>query len=271
MRVGFVQLAPILADRDATIAKIDRLLEGVDLPDLLVFPELCNSGYNFTSPRQARQLAETVEDSIFLAYLAEICRRAGCFIVTGINELAGESLYNTAVLLGPDGYIGKYRKLHLFLNEKDIFRPGDLGLPVFDLGFCRLGMLICFDWIFPEAWRVLALQGADIICHPSNLVLPGMAQRGVSVHAMTNRVYIILANRTGAERELSFTGCSMVADPSGDTLAAADDRIEGISATEIDVEKARNKRVTTRNDIFADRRPREYQSLTDSLPAETDE
>jgi predicted amidohydrolase len=271
MRVGFVQLAPVLADRDATIVKIDRLLAGVDLPKILVFPELCNSGYNFTSPQQACQLAETVENSVFLAYLAEICRRAGCFIVTGLNELDGESVYNTAVLLGPDGYIGKYRKLHLFLNERDIFRPGDLGLPVFDLGFCRLGMLICFDWIFPEAWRVLALQGADIICHPSNLVLPGMAQRGVGVHAMTNRVYIILANRTGAERDLSFTGCSLVADPSGDTLVAVDDTAEGVFATGIDLEKARDKRVTARNDIFADRRPREYRLLTELDIPEVDQ
>jgi len=263
MQVGFVQLAPVLMDPDATIAKIERLLSGVSLPEILVFPELCNSGYNFANAEQARQASETVGESVFLQYLGGLCRHSGSHIITGFNEKGGEDLYNTAVLLGPQGYIGKYRKLHLFLNEKDYFRPGNLGLPVFDLGFCRLGMLICFDWIFPEVWRVLALKGVDMICHPSNLILPGLAQRGVGVHAMINRVYVILANRTGSERELSFTGCSMIADPRGNTPAAADDVEEGIFTAEIDIDMARDKAVTARNDVLADRRPEEYILLTE--------
>lgn len=271
MRVGFVQLAPVRADRDATIAKIDRLLQGGQLPELLVFPELCNSGYNFTDSRQARATAETVRDSAFLKHLQRICHQSGCHIVTGFNERDGDALYNTAVLLGPDGLVGKYRKLHLFLNEKDHFQPGNLGLPVFDLGCCRLGMLICFDWIFPEAWRVLALRGADVICHPSNLILPEMAQRGVVVHAMTNRVYTILANRTGQEGNLSFTGCSLIAGPTGETLAAAGETEEGIFTATIEIEMARDKHVTARNDIFADRRPREYRSVTELPASEAEE
>lgn len=263
MQVGFVQLAPVLGDQDATIAKIDRLLSGVKLPEILVFPELCNSGYNFTTAEQARQTAEMVGESAFLSYLEELCRRSGSHIVAGLNEKDGEDLYNTAVLLGPQGYIGKYRKLHLFLNESDYFRPGNLGLPVFDLGFCRLGMLICFDWIFPEVWRIMALKGVDVICHPSNLILPGLAQRGIGVHAMINRYYVILANRTGTEGQLLFTGCSQIAGPRGDILAAAGDVEEGIFTAEVDIDLARDKAVTTHNDVLADRRPEEYILLTE--------
>ena len=262
IRIGFVQLTPVLGDREATMAKIDRLISGVQLPEVLVFPELCNSGYNFTSREQAGQTAETIADSVFLQYLKKLCRRSERYIITGLNERDGDDLYNTAVLLGPQGYLGKYRKLHLFLNEKDYFQPGNLGLPVFDLGFCRLGMLICFDWMFPEAWRVLALKGADIICHPSNLVIPDAAQRGVVAHALVNRVYVVLANRTGAEENLSFTGCSLIADPHGNTMAAADDTAEGIFIAQIDIGAARDKKVTPRNDVFADRRPKEYNLLT---------
>ncbi len=261
MRVGFVQIAPILGDRDATIAKIEGLLAEQKLPDLLVLPELCNSGYNFSGPEQARELAEDPQNSPFLDFLAGYCRRDNCYIITGLNERAGEKLYNTSILLGPEGILGKYRKLHLFLNEKDYFTPGDLGLPVFVIGDIKIGMLICFDWIFPEAWRVLALKGADIICHPSNLVLPGMAQKGIAVHAMINRYYVILANRMGSEGNLTFTGLSTIVDPTGAVLTQATAEEECCQVVEIDPERARHKNVTARNHVLADRRPDEYRLL----------
>ena len=120
-----------------------------------------------------------------------------------------------------DGIAGHYRKLHLFVNEKDIFEPGDLGLPVFDRPYGRVGMQVCFDWAFPEAWRVLALKGADVICHPANLVLPGLAQSALPIYALTNRVFIATANRVGTEGELTFTGTSLIADPGGRVLSQA--------------------------------------------------
>ena len=116
--------------------------------------------------------------------------------------------------------IGKYRKVHLFMNEWDIFEKGNLGFPVFDFGICKIGMLICFDWIFPEVWRILALKGADIICHPSNLVLP-YAQQAVPVHGMINRTFNITANRIGIERGIKFTGESIISDPEGKIIKKA--------------------------------------------------
>ena len=179
MRIAYVQFAPALADRETTIDRLRPLLDECREADLIVLPELCNSGYCFTDRRQAIGAAEPFERSRFVEFLAEHCRRRDCRIVSGLNERDGSALFNSAVFVGPDGPVGRYRKLHLFKDEKDIFEAGDLGLPVFDCGQTKIGMLICFDWMFPEAWRVLMLEGADIICHPANLVLPELAQRVV--------------------------------------------------------------------------------------------
>jgi predicted amidohydrolase len=260
--IGFVQFAPVLGNLQATIERIEELSTQCAGADLLVLPELCNSGYNFASKEQAWATSEEIAGSDFIRYLESLCARLGCHIVSGMNERCGSHLYNTAVLVGPQGYVGKYRKLHLFFNEKDFFEPGDVGLPVFDIGASRIGMLVCFDWIFPEAWRVLTLKGADIICHPSNLVLPGLAQQAVPVHALINRIYVVTANRVGSEGDLTFTGMSTIADPRGQVLAQGSRTHPEVSRVEMDISLARTKDITARNNLFDDRRPQEYQLLT---------
>jgi predicted amidohydrolase len=261
LKIGYIQFGPRLGDLDANLEILGNLLLEASDADLIVLPELCNSGYNFASEEQARTLSEEIGAGRFSRFLEEQCRTHGMHIVSGINERAGDRLYNSSILVGPRGIEGTYRKLHLFKNEKDFFTPGDRGLPIFEVGSRRIGMLICFDWIFPEAWRVLALKGAEVICHPSNLVLPGFAQRAIPVHAMINRIYIVTANRTGTENEITFTGGSLVADPKGDVLVEGprEGRHVGIAAIEADL--ARNKKVTDRNDVFEDRRPEEYDLL----------
>jgi predicted amidohydrolase len=261
LKIGFIQFAPVLGDVGTTMEKLDRLLDSSERADLIVLPELCNSGYHFADRDQAWDTSEEVGQSRFITYLTSKCREANLFIVSGFNERAGKHLYNSAVLVGPEGYVGRYRKGHLFMNEKDYFLPGDEGIPVFDTGKCRVGMLVCFDWIFPEVWRVLALKGADIICHPSNLVLPGLAQRAIPLHAMTNRVYIVTANRIGTERDLTFTGRSVIADPKGEILIEGSEAGEEICIIEIDPALAREKMITPRNHLFEDRRPELYQEL----------
>jgi predicted amidohydrolase len=169
-------------------------------------------------------------------------------------------LYNSSLLIGPGGLIGIYRKIHLFWDEKDIFSRGNKGLPVFDIGHCRIGMLVCFDWIFPEVWRILALKGADLIGHPANLVLP-YAQRVIPAYSIINRIYIALVNRTGREGSLLFTGKSLVSDPRGEILASANESEDQILLAEIDPGLARQKQVTPRNDAFGDRLPEEYREI----------
>jgi len=121
-------------------------------------------------------------------------------------------------------------------------------------------MLVCFDWIFPEAWRILALKGAEVICHPSNLVLP-YAQQAVPVQGMMNRTFNITANRIGIEREITFTGQSIISDPNGKILCKASAEKEEIICTKLDLSLARNKMITPRNHIFNDRLPTEYSFL----------
>ncbi len=265
MRVGFMQFSPVLGDVESTIQIISRLMQQANEVDILVLPELCNSGYNFMSKEQAWETSEQVHDSEFIRYLESTCSKNNLHIVSGFNEREKDVLYNSAVLIGPGGYLGRYRKLHLFDNEKDFFLPGNGGLPVFDIGTCRLGMLVCFDWYFPEIWRILALKGADVICHPSNLVLPGLAQKGVPVHALINRVYSITANRIGTEGDLTFTGLSTIADPKGNVIAQASESHEEVMMVDIDVSLARDKKITSRNDVLKDRRPEEYSLLTEKI------
>ena len=263
MKIGFIQFAPVLGDVQATIRKIDGLIDQTKTTDILVLPELCNSGYNFTSFEEAWETSEEIENSIFINYLLSKCKQFNLYIVSGFNERDNKNLYNSAILIGPEGYIGKYRKLHLFMNEKDYFKPGNIGLPVFDIGLCKIGMLVCFDWIFPEVWRIVALKGAEIICHPSNLVLPGLAQKAVPIHALTNRIYTITANRIGTEGNLSFTGLSTIANPNGDILFQASRTEEETVIKDIDIRLARDKIITKKNDLFSDRRPEEYSLLTE--------
>ena len=264
MKIGFIQFAPVLGNLQSTIRKIDRLSSLCTTADILVLPELCNSGYNFNSYEHAWETSEEIEGSTFVRYLESICARHNLYIVSGFNERDSNSLYNSAILVGPKGYIGKYRKLHLFMKEKDYFKAGNIGLPIFDIGLCKLGVLVCFDWLFPEVWRILALKGVDIICHPSNLIIPGLAQRTIPVHALTNRVYIVTANRIGTEGDLLFTGLSTIANPKGDILVQASQSKEEVGITDMDVGLSRDKMITPRNDIFSDRRPEEYSFLSES-------
>lgn len=260
VKAGFIQFQPILGDLQANISTLSHLIEQASDADLIVIPELANSGYNFENKEQAIKLAENANSSMFIEFLTSKARKFNMHIVSGFNEIDGGKLYNTSVLINPNGLIGKYRKMHLFMNEFDFFEKGNLDFPVFDLGFCKMGMLICFDWIFPEAWRILALKGADIICHPSNLVLP-YAQQAVPVQGMINRYYIITANRYGTERGVTFSGNSFISDPYGKTLFKAQSNEDIVKTMDMDISQSRNKMITNRNHALNDRIPENYNYL----------
>lgn len=252
-RLGFVQFAPRIGDVAGNLATIERLLRRRSRADLWVLPELATSGYVFRTRAEAR--AAAVDPIPRLKALADRHRAA---LLVGFPERVGGRLYNSAALVVPKGRARIYRKTHLFLNEKDIFAPGNLGLPIFRVRGVRIGVMICFDWFFPEVCRTLALKGAEIVCVPSNLVLKGYATRGVVVHAMTNRVFMALVNRTGRERGISFYGQSMIISPDGKVLAKAARRNESVKVVTINPRDARDKRITPRNDLFRDRRPELY-------------
>ncbi|HEX9934949.1 MAG TPA: nitrilase-related carbon-nitrogen hydrolase, partial [bacterium] len=195
--------------------------------------------------------------------LAAACQWKGLHVVAGMVELSDGALYNSAVLVGPDGWIGTYRKIHLFWREKNWYSPGNLPYGVWDIGKAKVGLMVCFDWIYPEAARSLALQGAEILCHPANLVLPHCPDAMIT-RSLENRVFSITANRTGSESRdkgpvLKFIGKSQVLGVKGEVLFRMSDSEEDARSVEIDPLAARNKKMLDSNDLFADRRPDLYR------------
>ena len=262
IKIGFYQFCPTFGDKRANLHKIAEAMGKVEV-DLLVLPELCTTGYLFTSQDEVNELAEPIPGPTTL-FLENITRRKHCWVVLGMAERdeISKKCYNSAVLIGPDGYTATYRKAHLFFEEKLYFAPGDTPFRVYDLGIAKIGMLVCFDHFFPEATRTLALAGAQIICHPSNLVLPGKGQQITRVRAMENRIFWVLANRYGVEerggKKLLFTGESQIVAPSGELLAQAPPDREMLQIVEVSPAQADDKKVTAMNDLFADRRPEMY-------------
>lgn len=263
MRIGFLQFSPEFGAVKRNLDFIAKRLEGV-AADLVVLPELGNSGYLFVAQKEVASLAETVPGPT-TEFLHEVARKNDVHLVLGLPERDGDRFYNSAVLVGPSGLIGSYRKVHLFYEEKRYFQPGNRGFPVFEFNGVKVGLLVCFDHLFPEAARALALQGAQLICHPSNLVLPTKAQLSTRVRAMENRLFWVLCNRFGTEdrgdKRLTYTGESQVVDPDGQVLVGAPQAGEALSVVEIDPAQALDKHVTRLNDLFEDRRPQVYQAL----------
>ncbi len=260
MKIGFFQFSPQIGDIQSNRRRIVDAVRDSDA-DLLVAPELATSGYFFASTEQARSLSESIPGPT-TETLAEITAKTGTTVVVGLPELYQDTLYNSAVVIGPDGLIGTYRKIHLFNEEKLHFTPGKEGFFAFELKGVKVGVLICFDHMFPEAARTLALRGVQIVCHPSNLVLPEYGQLTSRVRALENRMYWVLTNRWGTEevgeRALTFTGTSQVVHPRGRVLIRADAAADDISAVEINPEESLDKNVTKYNHLLDDRRPEYY-------------
>jgi 5-aminopentanamidase len=264
MRIGVYQNNPEFGQVEKNVLRAVMELSAADA-DMIVMPELFNTGYQFVSREEALDLAEEIPSGRTCEVLSDVALSRNMYLIFGIAELDGGKLFNSAAVIGPDGFIGTYRKSHLFYEEKNIFDPGDTGFTVFDIGMARLGVMICFDWWFPEAARSLALLGADIICHPSNLVLPD-CQKAMVTRSLENGVFSATANRIGSESRggkdaLMFTGESQILDNRGTVLANMTRDNIGISVVDIDVYKARDKSITTMNDRFKDRRPELYNNI----------
>jgi predicted amidohydrolase len=267
MQIGIYQNNPHFGQVDNNIQQAIEALNGVEA-DLVVLPELFNTGYQYTSRKEADALAEDIPSGKTCKALLDVARSKGMFLVFGLAEKAGSHLYNSAAVVGPEGFIGSYRKTHLFLEEKYFFEPGDTGFRVFDIGPASIGVMICFDWWFPESARILALLGADIICHPANLVLP-QCQQAMFTRSLENGVFSATANRIGTEsrggkKPLIFTGTSQILDNRGSILTRLGEKETGLSVVQIEPKLARDKKITPMNDRFLDRRPDLYGTLLKS-------
>jgi predicted amidohydrolase len=262
--VGAVQTSPVFGDKSANRDEIENLLHSQEA-GLWVLPELALTGYEFRGRDEAFELAEEVPNGESTEWLISLCKQKNCVAVMGIVEREGDKVYNACVMVGPNGMLGKYRKLHLFDKETQRFDPGDLPYPVIDIGSARVGMMICYDWFFPEAARTLALKGAQIIAHPTNLVMP-YCQQCMRTRTLENHVFAITANRVGEEdhddRLIKFTGRSQILSILGDTLAYGNENQPVCLTAEINPLEADNKMINQYNDLLKHRRPEFYHPET---------
>jgi predicted amidohydrolase len=262
MRIAVVQFSPRRGDLVGNVDRIEQILGGVEA-DLCVLPELCSTGYLFTRREELLPLAEPPGDGRLGAMLWEYVESSGTAVIAGYAEKSSDGkLFNSALAMTEDGALVNYRKAHLFYREREVFQPGNTPFPVFDLKGTGIGIMICYDWRFPEVARTLRLRGAQVIAHPSNLV----ASRKLwvptnSVRALENRVFIATANRGGKEasdgEELTFSGGSAVFDVNGSIIASLDND-DGVIVVDIDPDRALQTSFNGINDILLDRRPDLY-------------
>jgi len=273
MRVSCAQYAVSDGGRDPNLERSLRFIRraAAEGADLVVLPELANSGCDLGTRDQALDLAEEIPSGPTVRAWSEQAEEFGVCVVGGLLEKEGDTLYNSAFLVGP-GVLGRYRKTHLWDKEKLRYEPGR-ELPVFDTPLGRIGVLICYDIWFPEAARTLALKGAQILCAPSNAPddwVPEHQRRGnltmLDVHciaaANANRVFVAAANRVGD----SYLGRSCIVDVTGGVLALAGATGEALISAELDPGRARaEKRLTDLSHAFEDRNPAAYESRREGL------
>jgi 5-aminopentanamidase len=262
VKAGFYQFNPAFGKKEDNLKKVLPVAKNADL-DLLVLPEFFATGYQFASQDEVAELSEEIPGGVTTETLCELSHQKGFYVVAGLPERDGDRFFNSAVLAGPEGFIGIYRKTHLFFEEKLYFSPGDTGFRVWDTTAGRIGIMICFDWFFPESMRSLALMGADIIAHPSNLVLPYCPQ-SMPTRCLENKVFAITANRIGEEKRkegpsLRYIGQSLIVSPEGKVLVKAPKSEAALMIVEIAPEEARNKKLNPLNNLFDDRRPEMYR------------
>jgi predicted amidohydrolase len=274
IRIAAVQMDIALGNRPANIERMMLFLRDAagQGARLVVFPECALTGYCFESLDEARPHAEPIPGPS-TERLAAFCRELEVHAIVGMLEADGERLFNACVLLGPGGVEASYRKVHLPFLGVDMFTtPGDRPFAVHAVSKLRLGMSICYDASFPEASRVMALGGADLIALPTNWP-PGAestCQFVVNTRAMENHVYFLACNRVGTERGFRFIGQSKICDPSGTVIAQASADREEILLADIDPALARRKRVIRvpgkhEIDRFRDRRPEMYGPILNPI------
>lgn len=234
---------------------------------IVVLPELCHSGYVFSSAEQARAAAAPADGELLDGWAQEAAR-GDAVVVGGFCELGADGrVFNSAAVVDRDGVIAVYRKLHLWNDEASWFVPGEQPAPVVATRHGRLGIGVCYDIEFPELTRGLALAGAELIVLPTNwpreASAPGsgpMLQLLARTTAYLNRVFVAVCDRGGDERGLGFQGGSAIAAPDGSLLATAPPGAGAATLyAECELSTARDKRTGPRNDALADRRPQHYR------------
>lgn len=265
-RVACIQFEPTFGDVGKNLAEMEARIRAAREggAQIVVLPELADSGYVFEKHSELEALAGAIPEGRSAQCLIALAGELGIYIVSGLAERAGDTFYNSAIVCGPEGYLGTYRKLHLWNRENLFFAKGDLGLPVFDTEFGKIGVAICYDGWFPETFRQLALRGANLICIPTNWVpMPGneafaepMANILHKAAAHSNGIYIACADRVGTERGQPFLGQSLIIGTKGWPLAGPASAVEPemLIADIHPDDVTANRRLSDFNDVLGDRR-----------------
>jgi N-carbamoylputrescine amidase len=276
VRIACIQMQPVIGNVEDNVAHSIGLIERAVASgaELVVLPELANSGYMFKSREEAFALSQPILGGPTVKAWSDIAARHRLHLVAGICERDGARLFNSAVLIGPSGHIGTFRKVHLWNEENLYFEPGDLGFPVYHTAIGRIGMAICYDGWFPETYRLAALQGADIVCVPTNWVpIPGQApgrEAMANILAMaaahSNSIYIACADRVGVERGQPFEGQSLIVGHTGWPVAgpASRDKEEIVIADVALGEARRARNWNAFNQVLRDRRSDLYDEMLGS-------
>jgi predicted amidohydrolase len=277
VKVAVVQFEPRVGvenlQRNADAVK-ERILQAAgNGANLIVLPELATTGYVFNTREEAFAHSEPIHDGATVVLLSRLARELDLYLVACIVERDGDRLFDTAVLIGPSGYIGRYRKTHLWNTEKLWFTPGDEGYDVFDTPIGRIGLLVCWDIWFPETARIVSQMGADIICIPTGWVWTPpplydasgvcMAAHLTITAAHVNNVFIATADRIGEERGAGFMGNSLIASTNGwpiDRIAGPDE--DTIIYADVDLTASRTAPIWNHlNDLHRDRRTDLYDQM----------
>ena len=256
MKIATVQNSPVFGKKDKNIDDLLKMMESVEA-ELYILPELSYSGYQFISAEETRSLADKAGSDNVMRF-AEWSKKHNSAVIFGFPEAAEDGkVYNSSLFVTPEGDKHIYRKSHLFYKEKLFFAPGNTGFFVNEWRGIKIGLAICFDWYFSESFRTLALLGADLIAHCTNIVMPYF-QRAAFARAIENKVYIATSNRIGTEErdgeKLTYTGESVIVDPLGNYLVDAPTDKTGVFVAEIDTKLSRNKKLNDFNDVIGDRR-----------------
>ena len=271
VKVAAVQTYPKIAKNEENLNKIlsSARTAAKKGAELIVFPECAVPGYVFSSREEALLFAESIL-GVSTNKIAACCRELGVYAVAGLLEKDGDKCYNVVVLIGPEGLVGKYRKVHLpFLGVDRFVDAGDEPFRVYRTPVGNIGVHICYDCTFPESVRIMTLLGADIIVLPTNFPAgrDKLMDYLVNTLSMENGIHYVVANRVGVERGVGFLGRSKIIRATGTTLAEAGRDKEEIIYAEVSLSEARRKRVVIKPGEFEidpinDRRPELYGELT---------
>ena len=256
MKIATVQNSPLFGEKEKNINDLLKMMDSTEA-ELYILPEMSYSGYQLVSKEEAANLADKVDSDNIMRFV-EWSKAHGSAVILGFPEAAEDGkIYNSSVFITPEGDRHIYRKSHLFYKEKIFYAPGNTGFFVNEWHGVKIGQAICFDWYFSESFRTLALLGADLIAHCTNIVMPYF-QRAAFARAIENRVYIATSNRIGTEErdgeKLTYTGESVIVDPLGNYLVDAPSDKTGVFTAEIDTKLSRNKKLNDFNDVIGDRR-----------------